>query len=823
MKKIYLLLWASLGLLALRTLDDGPLRIIANQLANYLYTYPSEKVYLHTDREIYAAGDNIWLKAYLVDGILHQADSVSGTLYVQLTNEEGAVLETRVLRAEHGYARGDFALHDSLPDGPYQLVAFTNWMLNSSPNFFFRKTISVLNSRQEPRASAAPKPALDVQFFPEGGNLVTGIRSRVAFKAINQSGLGVKVEGAVTTTDGQEVAPIRSEHAGTGLFLLKPEKGKQYVATIRSEEGVSQRFTLPAALDSGVVLTIDNSIPGNIKVSVTESNPGSQSLYLIGHVRGQARFLADLPKERSAYFYINRRLFPDEGTIHFTVFNKQMVPLSERVLFNTNRRPLTIEIQPDKPAYQPHEKVNLAITVKDADNQPVATELSLAATDAGAVPATPGGRSPGSRQPGGQSIYSYLLLTSDLRGHIENPDYYFDPANEKALPHLDLLMMTQGWRRFMWSEVLRDVYAPPTHAIQAALPVSGRILLPGNKPAEHLNFSLFAVTNGQQQVLSSMTGAGGKFTIPDGAVYNSTTQFQVKTHLKQDLNVLLDPLTVPAPTQVPLPVRSTGTHSTSHSTFLKNAENWQEVIGLMRQEEQRVATARANQEDESGTRRGRQSKNNGNKKPRQGIDPRRNTYGAPDTSFPLDDNIRNGFSDVLQVLKGRVPGVTVTGDQVLIRGISTIMGSTEPLFLIDGIPSSKGTVLSLSVRDVEAIDVLKGPSASAFGTRGSNGVINVLTRRYEKEAPETGSSARNTIGYAIAREFYAPRYDVVKPGQFPDRRPTLHWAPSIKTGPDGKATVSYWNSGSPTTVEVVIQGAMSRGQFGTGTARYQIR
>lgn len=819
MKKIYLMLWAGLGLLAFRALDDGPLRVIANQLANYLYTYPSEKVYLHTDRDVYAAGDDIWLKAYLVDGILHQADSVSGTLYVQLTNDEGSVLETRVLWAEHGYARGDFALHDSLPDGPYQLVAFTNWMLNSSPGFFFRKTIQVLNSRQEPKTTAAPKPALDVQFFPEGGNLVTGIRSRVAFKAINQSGLGVKVEGAVTTADGQEVAPIQSEHAGMGVFLLKPEKGKEYIATIKSEEGVSQRFSLPVALDSGVVLTVDNTLPANIKVSVTESNPGSQALYLVGHVRGQARFLADLPKERSAYFYINRKLFPDEGTIHFTVFNKQMVPLSERVLFNTSRRPLTIEIQSDKPAYQPYEKVNLAITVRDADNQPVAAELSLAATDAGAVPATSQ-----SRSPGGQNIYSYLLLTSDLRGHIENPDYYFDPANEKALSHLDLLMMTQGWRRFVWSEVLRDVYAPPTHAIQSALPVSGRLLLPGNKPAENLAFSLFAQTNGQQRVLNGMTGAGGKFTIPDGAVYNSTTQFQVRTRLKQDLNVLLDPLTVPTPPQVPLPVRFTGTHSTAYSTFLKNAENWQEVIGLMKQEEQRVVTARANQEeDESGTRRGRPGKGSGTKKPRQNLDPRRNTYGAPDTSFPLDDNIRNGFSDILQVLKGRVPGVTVTGDQVLIRGISTIMGSTEPLFLIDGIPSSKGTVLSLSVRDVEAIDVLKGPSASAFGTRGSNGVINVLTRRYEKEAPETGSSAHNTVGYAIAREFYAPRYDVVKPGQFPDRRPTLHWVPSIKTGPDGKATVSYWNPGSPTTVEVVIQGAMSMGQFGTGTARYQIR
>ncbi|GAB3168605.1 TonB-dependent receptor plug domain-containing protein [Telluribacter humicola] len=820
MKKIYLVLWASLGLLAFQTLNDGPLRTIANQLFNYLQTYPSEKVYLHTDREVYAAGDNLWLKAYLVDGILHQADSISGTLYVQLTNEEGAILETRVLRAEDGYAIGDFALNDSLPDGPYQLVAFTNWMLNSSPSYFFRKTINILNSREEPKVTAAPKPALDVQFFPEGGNLVTGVRSRVAFKAINGSGLGVKVEGSVATTDGQEVALIQSEHAGMGAFLLKPEKGKQYVATIRSDDGLTQRFTLPAALDSGVVLTVDNSITSSIKVSVTESNPGSQALYLVGHVRGQVRFLADLPKGRSPYFYINRKLFPDEGVIHFTVFNQQMTPLSERLIFSTNRKPLTVEIQPDKATYQPYEKINLAITVKDADNQPVAAELSLAATDAGLVPATPGGR-----LHGGQNIYSYLLLSSDLRGYIENPDYYFNPENEKAASHLDLLMMTQGWRRFVWSEVLRDVYAPPTHAIQSALPVSGRILLPpGNKPAEDLNFSLFAQTNDQQQVLSGITETGGKFTIPDGAVYNSTTQFQVKSRLKQNLNVLLDPLTVPTPTQVPISFRFQAANRTEYSSFLKNAENWQEVSQLIRQEEQNRATAKATgPDDEEGDRKGRKSKSTANKKPRQGIDPRRNTYGMADTSFPLTDNIRNGFSDILQVLKGRVPGVTVSGDQVLIRGISTIMGSTEPLFLIDGIPSSKGTVLSLSVRDVEAIDVLKGPSASAFGTRGSNGVINVLTRRYEKEAPDTGSSARNTIGYAIAREFYAPRYDAVKPGQFPDRRPTLHWVPSIKTGADGKATVSYWNSGSPTTVEVVIQGAIPTGKFGTGTASYQIR
>ncbi|HEV7348281.1 MG2 domain-containing protein [Telluribacter sp.] len=813
MKKLLLILGSSLSLLAFQLVDDTPLRTVSNQLLNYLRTYPSEKVYLHTDRDVYLAGDNLWLKAYLVDGLLHQADSASGTLYVQLANDEGAVLETRVLRAEYGYAHGDFQLNDSLPDGRYQLVAFTNWMRNSDPGFFFRKTIEIFNSRQEPEASSPAKPALDVQFFPEGGTLVTGVRSRVAFKAINQSGMGVQVEGSVATADGQEVAPLRSEHAGMGVFLLKPEKGKEYIATIRSKDGLTQRFTLPAARDSGAVLTIDNSIASNIKVSVMEPN-STQTLYLVGHVRGQVRFLADLPPNRSSYFYINRSLFPEEGIIHFTVFNQKLLPLSERLIFNTVRKPLTVEVSPDKPSYKPHEKVTLAVSVKDADNKPVAAELSLAATDAGLLPAT-----------NARNIYSYLLLSSDLKGHIENPDFYFNPENEKAAAYLDLLLMTQGWRRFVWEEVLRDVYAPPTHRLQAALPISGRLLLPGNKPAENLSFSLIAQTGTQQQFLNGQTEAGGKFAIPDGAVYNSTTQFQVKTRQKQDINVLLDPFTVPSSTQVPVRFPAPTLARSSLSAFMKNAENWQEILTLIKQEEQNTATtSTARAEEPAAPAKGRSSKNTAGKKSKsQSIDPRRNTYGSPDTSFPLDDNVRNGFSDVLQVLKGRVPGVTVSGENVLIRGVSTIMGSTEPLFLIDGVPSSKSAVLSLSVRDVEAIDVLKGPSASAFGTRGSNGVINVLTRRYEKDTPDTGSSTQNTIGYAIAREFYAPRYDVVKPGQFPDRRPTVYWAPVVRTGPDGKATVSYWNPGSPTTVQVQVQGAVPTGRFGTGTLKYDIR
>jgi hypothetical protein len=813
MKKLIGLLGVSLAFLSFQAVDDGPLRILSGQLMNYLRSFPSEKVYLHTDRDRYAAGDDLWLKAYLVDGLLHQADSASGTLYVQLAKADGTVLETRVLRVEAGYAQGDFALDDSLPDGHYQLVAFTNWMRNRGPEFFFRKNIEILNSRRAPAPAPEPPAALDVQFFPEGGQLVNGLRSRVAFKAIDQSGRGVPVEGSIATADGQVVSPLKTEHAGMGLFLLKPEKGKQYVATLRSPNGSSQRFVLPAALDSGVVLTIDNSLPSNLKVSVTESAPGSQDLYLVGHIRGQVRYMAELPRERSAYFYVNRSLFPDDGIVHFTVFNKDLLPLSERLVFNQVQKPLRVAITPDQPTYLPHQKVTLQISVTDAANRPVAAELSLAATDAGA--ATP--------PVGFAGIYSYLLLSSDLKGTIEDPDYYFNPANEKAPLYLDLLMMTHGWRRFVWQEVLRDVYAPPAHPLQAALPVSGRLLLPGQKPAENLDFTLIAQTGTRQQFLNGTSGAGGSFAFADGAVYNSSTQFTVRTRNKGEINVLLNPLTVPAPPTLPVPFVRPLTDRNTLASFLKNAENWQELEELIRQEEQKL---KANPTPTAGAEapaKGRKSRQSQPQRTTGSADPRRSIYGAPDTTFPLDDNMRNGFSDILQVLKGRVPGVTVNGNQVLIRGISTVFGSTEPLFLVDGIASSKSVVLSLSVRDVEAIDVLKGPSASAFGTRGSNGVINVLTRRYEEPEAGPAGNSRSTIGYAIAREFYAPRYDLVPTGQFPDRRPTLHWAPSVRTGADGKATLSYWNSASPTQVRVEVQAATPRGSFGTGRLSYPIR
>ena len=241
--------------------DDEFIKRLLEQFRVYNQQRPTEKVYIHTDRDAYLIGETIWLKGYIFNGNTHEADTLSRVLYVDLVDPIAKRVRLRTqLRVTNSYAPGQLFLADSLPAGTYQLRAYTNFMRNYPDAYFFTKTLTILPADganiSDGRSNGATRP--DVQFLPEGGQLVAGLSSRVAFKAVNSSEQGMAIKGFVLDAKKDTVTGFASMHLGMGYFMFKPESGQHYTAFVPNADGTLATYPMPTVQEQGVVMQVDN-------------------------------------------------------------------------------------------------------------------------------------------------------------------------------------------------------------------------------------------------------------------------------------------------------------------------------------------------------------------------------------------------------------------------------------------------------------------------------------------------------------------------------------------------------------------------------------
>ena len=235
--------------------NDASKKII-DQLSRFETNNPIEKAYLQFDKPYYAAGDTIYFKAYVTAGERHKLSGISCVLHVDLINTQNKIDQSIKLQSDSGLAWGDFALPDSLPAGNYRVRAYTQWMRNFNETGFFEKTIAIGSSTPQKIPESGSKQATvkdkpDVQFFPEGGSLVTGIVSKVAFKAVGPNGIGAEVSGVIIDNDGHEITKLQSTHLGMGCFYITPVSGESYKAKLNYADGKQDMIDLPKS-ETGV-------------------------------------------------------------------------------------------------------------------------------------------------------------------------------------------------------------------------------------------------------------------------------------------------------------------------------------------------------------------------------------------------------------------------------------------------------------------------------------------------------------------------------------------------------------------------------------------
>ncbi|MCC2547276.1 TonB-dependent receptor plug domain-containing protein [Hymenobacter sp. BT175] len=810
------------GTAAFRPAADEVVERILKSVVGFYQAALPEKAYLHLDKAFYATGETIWFKAYVVDAGQHRPDTLSKVLYVDLVSAGKQVVARRTLRLQNGLTHGDLALPDTLPAGSYLIRAYTNWMRNASPDFFYSRQLAIWPAGTAPagtgtpvgkagkRSAAVPAVAArtNVQFFPEGGTLVDELESVVGFKATDAYGRGVDVKGTLLDAQGKAVTTFSSHHLGMGSFRFTPAPGQRYRASVTLPGGTTAEYPLPAGQPSGYALRVvetNDFFTVIVRRRVPAGAAAGGNILLVSHVRGQLAFVGQGAVSGADPFVarVPKSRFP-AGVVHFTVFDEQGQPQCERLAFALTEQPVRVTLTPDKPSYGPREAVQLTVSATDAAGKPVAARLSVAVADAGAGSA-------------GESIASNLLLTSDLGGRVESPDYYFQENTPDVRQALNDLLLTQGWRRFVWKQVLAGQQPPRDFVLEQALNLGGQVTTPNQKPAGGSQLT-FLQDRPEKLFLTATTDAEGRFLFR-GFTGRDTARITLQARTaKGGRNLVIRLTDAPGAAGVvlaPLPP----TPPAAVTDYVRRSQQQQSAERSFRLDTTKSTLLKG------VTIQG--------KKQEEPTDPRRIYSLANATVVKPADFPQSSTFSILQLLQGRVPGVAITGQEpnmsIQIRGASSIEGDNSPVILLDGVPVTLDAIAYYPAADVESVEILKGGSAASFGGNGANGVIAILTRRgnpsynYRKEATP-GLLTLRMPGYYRAREFYAPRYEASAKAPRPDpRRTTLFWAPNVQTDATGRTQLTFYTADAGGTFQATAEGLTSNGQPGRGTGTVLVR
>lgn len=754
---------------------------------------PRERIYLHTDRQWYVYGDRIWFSVYLTAGSMNAPSLLSRVVYVELYSPDGDLVDRITIKNEEGRGRGSFPITYEEQAGNYRLKAYTAWSLNFGETYGFSRDIPVYLEENMPETD--PETEFDVGFYPEGGDLIAGIESRVGFKAVNQAGLGKSIDGVVYNQDDEEVAVIESEHLGMGVFTLTPGEGERYYAEIDGK-----RFNLPSVRPEGVVLQVSENEHDQYFIRVRSSGTVTNgSLLVFGHVRGEIYLATSVDIfDGSGFTVAPKNMFPT-GPIHFTVLSNDGNPLSERLAFNINPSDtIATTLSSEKDSYQQREEVNLTFTVRDAEGETANGTASVTVFD----------DSLHEYQSEASNIETKLLLESDVAGHIENPGYYFS-RDEQRKRAADLLMLTQGWRAFDMDNVRPVEEIELASLPEEGITVEGQIQGGWNGQGLPGATVVFSLGSDHEEMQIIETDDEGNFFIPDLDVTGSKPisirannsdggdnviirLSEPYSHLSTDTTNISQVDFSPLDTGRTTGEDSAGDLSERAESTQAQVENFADV--QMRGElDEVVVSAEKESDDEFES------------------DLRTREAGSQRVDLDERPELRN-----LQVenIINQIPGVSANpAVGVSIRtGASSFSGSPPPLIILDGIQTSWDMIKSMSPNDIKTINVFRrATELAAYGSRGAGGVLSVRTRTGSSvsgsEQPKRGFKNAFVEGYQPPTRFYSPRYgfNVPKDLEQKDTRITMHWEPELSIE-NGEATVRFWTNDIPSAYRVVVEG-----------------
>ncbi|MCA6073476.1 MG2 domain-containing protein [Fulvivirga sedimenti] len=780
-------LFCLLPLLMWMSASSQDLNTILDAFNKKQLEHPYFKIYVSHDKPAYVAGETIWFTAILVDGSFHKLNALTQTIYAELLNADGNPVEQLMLNAPLGAASGSLQIPDSVPEGNYTLRAYTNYMRNGAEEFFFHKSIPVLN----PDIPASPLSTLqeiDLQFFPEGGTFLIGVNNKVAFKAIGGNGKSIEVSGEIIDEKGTVVTPFKSEYLGMGLIELIPAPGKSYKAIIQTPQ--QMEVDLPSVEFSGYSLQVTDETDHFSALIYRNTTSEAGKINIVAQSRGVICYAAQGSITNSSRVRIPKQNLPN-GITQITVFDENGIPKCERLIFVNHGNSMSINITTDQSSYGERQKVSMEIKATDPLADSVDAIFSVSVYDKLKVPNT-------SEYP--VSIVNYLLLNSDLHGHIENPGYYFSSTEETVSAHADLLMRTQGWRRFTWKEMLEGEPSDQ-FSHERGIPIRGTVTRAlSKKGVEDSQIKILNVNTGGLALTEA--GENGRFFNDDLIFYDSAElviQTESKKGNRSEYDLTVDPIFPNIATSF-----DPGSFSYSSDNLIIQALNRLKMESGYTTAEDVILL------DEVSVKA---------TKIRNEIS---RIYGTPDRTITTE-NFPKSAVNILDLIRGRFAGVLISGSPL--DPTISIRGGGEPLFILDGIQVPKSALLLLPPDQVASIDLIKGNEAAIYGSNGANGVLAFYTKLgYQGANTQTlGMNTKWYQGYHLAREFYSPQYDVQDDRHnLPDERTTLYWNPIVRPDSNGNLNLEFFTADESSTYEIIVEGITLEGNPGTGSTSFNV-
>ncbi len=773
---------------------------LSEKFNQYAQRSLQEKLYMHVDRNFYLAGEILWFRIYVTDAMLHQPLDMSKVAYAELIDAANTpVLQAKISLTE-GKGNGSFALPVSLNSGHYKIRGYTNWMKNTGADYFFEQNITIVNTQKNREAAAAANPKNnepDIRFFPEGGSLVAGLSSRMACKIVGADGKGIAFSGKIIDEQQKPVADFHSYKMGMGSFDFTPAAGHRYQAAITIAD---KTFTqnLPTIFEKGYVLHLDNSNASAIRVEIQTNLAGVSKVWLLAHTRQSLKEAKMVTLENGkASVSINPEKL-GEGISHITLFTAEGQPVCERLYFRFPQKELSIQLNGLQASYPTRSKVDFTLGTSVSGQPENNADLSMAVYKLDEL-----------QLQNEDDIRSYLWLRSDLKGYIESPGYYFSAGRDEASVAMDNLMLTQGWRRFSWDDILHDKMPPVNFAPELnGHIISGKVVSTvTGKPLENIetyvsvpglnaNFRTY-ISDAEGRLKFDFTSMKGSSEIivqtnPNAADTLSRVEL-ANPFLDQYSSIKLPPFSLLSQKQHLLQDLHTGVQVQNAYHGLQLKRFWQSADTAV-------------------------------------------LFEKPDAVYMMDDYTR--FTTVEEVLREYVTLMDVqkrrSGFSIQLwnnfftPGIDLVnrqFFQTEPLILVNSVPV-------FNVNRLMGYDPLKMRKLEVYNRRyflGNSffsGILNFTS--YKGDLADFELDPRALVvdyeGLQLQREFYSPVYDGNEDlSHLPDFRTLLYWAHEIKADKKGDKHISFYTSDKKGKYVAVIQGLTAKGNCGSRYSFFEVQ
>jgi hypothetical protein len=746
--------------------------------------YPQEKIYLHFDRPSYWAGDDIWFKAYLKNTAIPNCN-----LYVELLDSTGNVVYKDICWAMRGIAYGDFHLEDTISSGIYQIRAYTSWMRNFDEQWFFRRDQVIWNLRDKAKAPEYQKlraRQVNIDFMPEGGTFLAGVKNRVAFKITDDNGKGLEAEGIVIDEDRNTLAEIKSGFMGMGNFDITPQPGKKYTAEVTVAGNIPKTIDLPVATETGVSVRFNPEDTTQIYFEINAQPATSSTYILTGQSEGKICYNEEINLAGGkTEINIDKNNFPT-GIVRFTLFDENMLPQCERLVFVDHHDQITVNIKPDKATFKPREKITLDLIALGKGNQPALSNLSLSAYHI---------ETTGELKTYPENIMTSFLLSSELKGRIEEPAYYFKDDSLSTVIALDNVMLTHGYRYFTWEEVIENKQPEISFQPDSSIEIKGQVVsLLFRKPVEGGKVTMITL-KGMLTVQEQITDSEGNFKFSNLYFYD-TVQVAidaVNQNGNRNTDILIDDKVSTSPKTGTLPLIYQYSKETPSQTVTYLSEldpellnkKWHlsdtiligdvNVVALKREENDKFSLPKP--------------------------------YDEP--AYTLDiKELRKEFMNL--------------SDMIESSAIARSLYARVSARFVDGISTSQGALIP-PVSMIDKIEFVRmAPIPGGFGPAVFFWTIRGTPNERMEQPP--GVTPLNLVGYSFIRNFYAPVYDGSQDNEKTkeDYRSTLYWDPAIETNIKGDAEVTFYNSDQTGEVRVVVEGVTKDGRLCRGIGSYEV-